>query len=168
MKVIKPTNYWRKVLILSACFVFALTSLESCKKDSTSFGLNSLNPDDLIASGGKDTFNLITYSESFDSVPTQNQSYAIVGSMHDPKTGIFKATFYSQFDYSGTLALPSGAVPIVDSVVLGLKYVTNGAYGKIDAQTFEVKRVAQELYNDSNYQISKSDSFHFLTIVFLR
>lgn len=151
MKVFKPTKNWRRVLLLSACFAFALTSLESCKKDPTSFGLDSLNPNDLIASGGKDTFNLITYSEPFDSVPTQNQSFAIVGSMHDPKTGIFKASFYSQFDYQGTLSLPNGSVPIVDSVILGFKYSSKGAYGKTNSQTFEVKRVAQQLYNDSNY-----------------
>lgn len=151
MKVFKPTNNWRRVLVLSACFVFTLTTLESCKKDPTSFGINTLNPDDLIASGGKDTFNLVTYSVPRDSIATQNQSNAILGTMHDPKTGIFKASFYSQFDFEGTLSIPSGSVATIDSVVLGLKYVTSGANGKLDAQTFEVYRVNEALYYDSNY-----------------
>ena len=150
MQVLNSLINWRKVLVLSACFVFIASSLESCKKKSSSFGNEALDPDALIASGGIDTFQLFTYSEVYDSATTQNVSYAILGNMHDPKVGIFKASFYSQFDYDGTLTTPAGPV-VVDSVILGLKYVSDGAYGQLDAQTFEVYEVSEQLNYDSDY-----------------
>lgn len=149
MKVFKTHSNWRKVSMLSACFVLALLAMSACKKQKNTVGSNLLDPETLISAGGIDTFTLVTYSVSRDSIPTQNQNYAILGSMHDPKMGIFKASFYSQFDYEGTVSLPAESVATIDSVILGLKY--SGDYGKLDEQTFEVYRVADELYYDSTY-----------------
>jgi hypothetical protein len=129
--------------------VFTAGAITSCKKKLTKTGAEVFNPDDLLAAGGVDTFSLQTFTVPRDSIVTKNQPYAVLGTMHDPKLGIMKASFVAQFDYEGTLTLPSGSVAIIDSVVLGLRYA--GKYGTLDAQTFQVYEVQDQLYNDSNY-----------------
>ena len=139
----------RKVQLLSACFVFMLLAISSCKKTNATFGASVLSPEDLLSSGATDTFNLQTYSEIADSVPTDNQAFAILGSCQDPKMGRITGSFYTQFDLVGTVAFPSGSVATIDSVVLALEY--GGFYGKQDVQTFEVFQINEDLYNDSVY-----------------
>jgi hypothetical protein len=142
-------NNWRKVVGLSACFVFALSVSVSCKKTFDTIGNGTLTPEELLASGGIDTFSINTYSTLQDSAYTSGVSNLVLGSMHDPKMGITNASFYAQFDYTGTLNQGNGGAPVLDSVVLSMKYVE--FYGKLDEITVQVHELTEEMDVDSNY-----------------
>lgn len=148
MNLKKLHNNWRKAILLSACFVFTLSILPSCKKTSSKFGTEALDINDLLASGGVDTFQLKTYSVLEDSLPTDNQIFGIFGAYHDPKLGIVNASLYTQMSISGTVTLQPGTAT-VDSVILSLNY--GGYYGKLDPQTFEVYQLQDMIYKDSTY-----------------
>ena len=148
MNLKKLNNDWRKGILLSACFVFTLSILPGCKKTSSKFGTEILDINDLLASGGKDTFQLKTYSVLEDSLPTDNQIFGVLGAYHDPKFGIVNASLYTQMSLSGSVTLPAGTATI-DSVVLSLNY--GGYYGKLDPQTFEVYQLSDTLHKDSPY-----------------
>lgn len=139
----------RRILTFSACFLFAATLGVSCKKTPAKFGTDALSPEALMASGGIDTFSLVTYSVKEDSFPTDNQLHALVGSMHDPKMGVVNAAFYTQFTFNGDLTHDVGSVPIIDSVVLSLRY--QGYYGKLTPQTFQVFEMTEAIDIDSTY-----------------
>ena len=67
---------WRKGLVLSATFLFALFLVVSCKKKDSLLGQNSLDSNELLNSGGIDTFSLNTFSIFEDSVITDNPAFA--------------------------------------------------------------------------------------------
>lgn len=140
---------WRRILSFSACFLLATAVSVSCKKTAAKFGTDALSPEDLLASGGIDTFSLKTYTVIEDSIPTDNQLHALCGSMHDPKMGIVNAGFNTQFEFPGEITHALGSVPIIDSVVLSLEYVDY--YGKLDAQTFQVFELTSDLDVDETY-----------------
>lgn len=148
MNLKKLHNNWRKGILLSACFVFTLSILPSCKKTSSQFGTEALDINDLLAAGGKDTFELKTYSVLEDSLPTDNQIFGNLGAYHDPKFGTVNASIYTQMSINGTVTLQPGTAT-VDSVVLSLSY--GGYYGKLDPQTFEVYQLADVLDKDEDY-----------------
>ncbi len=140
---------WRKILGFSACFLLTALLSVSCKKNASSFGSDALSPEELLSSGGVDTFSLVTYTKIEDSFPTDNQLNAVLGSMHDPKMGIVNAAFYTQFMYEGEITHDPGDVVLMDSVVLSLRY--SGSYGKMTPQTFQVFEVTEDLHVDSTY-----------------
>lgn len=148
MNLQKRNNNWRGAILLSACFVLTLSVLPGCKKTSSPYGSEALSVEDLLAAGGKDTFQLKTYSVLEDTLNTDNQTFATLGAYHDPKLGIVNASFYTQFTISG--AINMGNSPIVDSVVLSLNY--GGYYGKLDEQKFEVYELADELDVSADYK----------------
>lgn len=150
MNLKKLHNNWRKALLLSACFVLTLSILPSCKKTSSPFGSEALSVEDLLAAGGKDTFELNTYSVPFDTLATDNQIYGTLGAYHDPKFGIVNASIYTQLTISGAISSMGGATPTIDSVVLSLNY--GGYYGKLDPQTFEVYQLADTMDVNSVYK----------------
>jgi len=139
---------WRKGLTLSATFLLAFAVIVSCKKHTNTLGLGALDPNALLASGGTDTFKLITYSVVEDTTPTDNQVFALLGAFNDPKFGTTNASFYSQFHLANTVSF-QGETVNVDSVVLSLRY--RGYYGNLDPQTFEVYELTESLDVDSNY-----------------
>lgn len=138
---------WRRILSFSACFLLAVSV--SCKKTPAKFGTDGLSPEDLLASGGVDTFSLNTFTVTEDSIPTDNQLHALCGSMHDPKMGIVNAAFNTQFEFPGQITHDPGSVPIIDSVVFSLQYVDY--YGKLDAQTFQVFQLTDLLDVEETY-----------------
>ncbi|WP_343637243.1 DUF4270 family protein [Fluviicola sp.] len=150
MNLKKLHNNWRKGILLSACFVLTLSVLPGCKKTSSPFGSEALSVEDLLAAGGKDTFQLNTYSVPFDTLATDNQNFGTLGAYHDPKFGIVNASIYTQLTVSGAVTV--GTNPIIDSIVLSLNY--GGYYGTLDPQTFEVYQLADELDVDSVYKRS--------------
>jgi hypothetical protein len=148
MNLKKLHNNWRKAILLSACFVLTLSVLPGCKKTSSPYGTEVLDVEDLLAAGGKDTFQLKTYSVLEDTLATDNQTFATLGAYHDPKLGIVNASFYTQFTISGAINMnPS---PVVDSVVLSLNY--GGYYGKLDPQKFEVYELDEALDVTAEYK----------------
>ncbi len=140
---------WRKGLTLSATFLLALLVATSCKKETNTIGLGALDPDALLNSGGVDTFSLSTFSVAEDTMPTDNQTFGILGAYHDPKMGTFNASFYTQFHLSNTISFDPDDVPVVDSVVLSLRY--RGYYGGLDPQTFEVYELDDTMDVDRTY-----------------
>jgi len=127
---------WRKGFTLSATFLLALLVAVGCKKETNTIGLGALDPDALLESGGVDSFQLTTFTVVEDTMPTDNQTFGILGAYHDPKMGTFNASFYAQFHLSNTISFGAGDQAVVDSVVLSLRY--RGYYGELDPQTFEV------------------------------
>lgn len=144
---------WRIVTLLSACLLLTLATT-SCKKSTAQLGDGTLSPDDLLASGAIDTFSLLTYSQVEDSFQTDNQATVVLGEVHDPKFGIGNAGFYTQFNFVGDFSDPAGAIPVVDSVVLSLRYA--GYFGKLTPQTFEVHELDDTLSIGADYYTSSS------------
>lgn len=142
----------RKVSWLSATFLALLFFTVSCKKKSTSIGLDTLNNESLLHAIQVDTFSLETFTIEEDSVITDNAAYAVLGSYNDPVFGDFNADFYTQLRLSG-INPNFGDVttnPIsIDSVVLGLQYA--GFYGDYSEQTLEVYELSESIYLDSTY-----------------
>lgn len=144
---------WRIVSILSACLLLTLATT-SCKKSTTKLSDGTLSPDDLLASGAIDTFSLQTYSQVEDSFQTDNQTSVVLGEVHDPKFGISNASFYTQFNFVGDFSDAPGAIPLVDSVVLSLRYA--GYFGKLTPQTFEVHELDDTLSINADYYTSSA------------
>jgi len=143
-------NNWRKVILLSACFVFTLSILPGCKKTASNFGSEALDINDLLAAGGKDTFQLKTYSVLEDSLTTDNHIFGTIGAYHDPKLGIINTSLYAQFTIGGLTQFTGGeTLNTIDSVVLSLNY--GGYYGKLGPQTFEVYQLADTLGLTTDY-----------------
>jgi hypothetical protein len=123
----------------------------SCKKNNNLLGGNVIGQDQLLNSGGVDTFQLQTYTISEDSVLSNSPRNSLLGAYNDPEFGTFKSGFYTQIRLSG-LNPNFGSNPldiVVDSFILALEF--NGSYGPASTQTFEVYRVNERMYLDSNY-----------------
>src|SRR6218665_2310281 len=149
---------WRRIFSFSACFLLALAVSVSCKKTPSKFGTDALDPESILKSG-TDTFQLSTYTVREDSFPTDNQLNALLGVMHDPKMGITDASFYTQFTIDGNVTHNAGLVPVIDSVVLSLRY--QGYYGQLTSQTFEVHQLTDNLDIDETYY-KDSETFESL------
>lgn len=146
---------WRKGFVLSATFLFTLLFIGvSCKKDTNLLGGNVIDQNELLSSGGVDTFSLKTFTIIDDSVISNDPRYALLGNYNDPEFGPVKASFYSQIRLSG-LNPNFGTNPgdiVIDSFVLALEYA--GSYGNVSTQTFEVYRVDEKMHADSIYYSS--------------
>lgn len=141
---------WRKGLVLSATFLFAILLAVSCKKKENLIGQDHIDQNSLLESGGIDTFSLQTFSFRPDSTISDNASFALLGSYMDPEFGSVNAEFYTQFRLSGfDPDFGDLATVVVDSFVLALEYV--GQYGKSGIQTVEVHEMIDDLYIDSTY-----------------
>jgi hypothetical protein len=107
-----------------------------CKKKITQLGENVIASEDLISSGGIDTFSIETSSFRTDSIQSSNRFFGILGSCNDPEFGTINSEIYTQFrliNTSPTFDLPNITI---DSVVLSLDY--SGVYGSPGDQTIEV------------------------------
>lgn len=109
------TNSKRKVLILSVIF---FTLFFSCKKDGELYP--KFNSENLIVSF-TDTFSIKTKVMRDDSIPTLNVNTNLVGIYNDSIFGLSSASFYSEITLAGA-NVSFGSDPIIDSVVLSLKY----------------------------------------------
>jgi len=140
----------RTVQKLSATFFIGiLLAFASCKKEESSIG-DSLQGDALNVITS-DTFSLITYSEVFDSLESDETSINMLGYYNDPVFGTVDCGMVSQIRLSS--ANPSFAADIsdvvVDSVVLGLSFSGIKYYGNLtDPVTIEVHRISDDLIRD--------------------
>lgn len=157
MKLNTKFFQWRRVGLLSATFFCICFALVSCKKTDSLVGAGVY--DGLLDSDGNDTFAINTYTIAEDSIFSRNPIFAMLGSYNDPVFGKFDASFYTQVRLQ-TLTPEfevDAPVFVIDSVVLGLEHRVvadldfKGYYGKTDAQTFEVYRMNETMYNDSLY-----------------
>lgn len=141
---------WRKVIRLSATFLFLLVLAISCKKRESKVGEGALNPDEFLSSAEVDTFQLTTFSIAEDSVISDDPLYALLGSYNDPRFGTVNANFYTQLRLSGLNPNFGDLSQLsVDSVVLGLEYA--GYYGDFSPQTVEVYELTESIDTASTY-----------------
>lgn len=148
----KSTFTWRKGVFLSATFLLILAISVGCKKENSQLGQDVLAPDDLVTSGGIDTFSIFTSSFRTDSVISSNRFFGILGSCNDPEFGTVNSQIYTQFrivSLSPTFDIPNITI---DSVVLSLVY--SGLYGSTGDQTIEVFEI------DDPEQFSDTASYY--------
>lgn len=127
-------------------------------------GETTINPNELLQSGGVDTFSLTTFTYKDDTIISDNAPFAILGSYNDPAFGAFNSEIYTQFRLSG-LSPDFGALSsiIVDSFVLGLNYV--GYYGDAGVQNIEVYELLDDLHIDSTYYSFSTPATNTLNLV---
>lgn len=145
---------WRKGTVLSATFLsLILIGINSggCKKKDNLLGGKAIDQNDLLNSGGVDTFSLITYTIAEDAVYTKDPRYGLLGILNDSEFGTVDVGFYTQARLSGLNPNFGDVAGItVDSFILAMEYV--GGYGYLGSQTFEVYELDQRLYSDSAYR----------------
>lgn len=145
------TLMWRKGIALSATFFLVIFLFStSCKKKTNLLGGDVIDQNELLVSGGVDTFSFETYTIIQDSISTKNPRYALLGTYNDPAFGAYNAYFNTQFVLSG-ISPDFGDISniVIDSFILSLEYVN--MYGDISDQTIEVYQLDEMLSDDSTY-----------------
>ena len=152
MNFIFSINTLRKATLLSVVFL----TLIYCKKEDNFIG-SELQKEDLGVNK-IDDFSIITYTKEADSLRSDELSIATLGSMNDAEVGTTTSSFYTQLrlpvdnvDFAGAGLLTD---IVLDSVVLSIEY--SDYYGNLDAQTFEVYEITEDMYRDSVYYNGKS------------
>ncbi|MEN8928999.1 MAG: DUF4270 domain-containing protein [Flavobacteriales bacterium] len=138
-------------LIRKAAWLSLFVLLLNCKKDENFIG-SELQTDNLSVNQLND-FSLRTYTKKSDSLRADEISISTLGSYQDAVTGTTTSSFYTQLRIPVDNVNFSGTGPItnivLDSVVFSLQYQDH--YGSLDAQTFEVYQMNEDLFIDSNY-----------------
>jgi hypothetical protein len=147
---VKMRSAWTAIFLLG---VFVLAP--GCKKVEDDIGLSVQPEDDQLSSGIHDTLTLTTYTVKADSLRTDElASGNLLGSYVDPVFGHSAASFFAQLrmESDNVTFYPNGgsaADIVVDSIVLSL--VHDNYYGNLDAQTFRVYEVTEDMELDSAY-----------------
>ncbi len=146
MNSISSPHIIRKAIWISV-FIFAL----SCKKEDNFIGSELQNEDINVSQLSNFTIN--TYTQEADSLKADELSVSTLGSMNDAELGKTESSFFTQ------LRLPVENVDftsggslsdiVLDSIVLTLEYFDH--YGSLDAQTFEVYEITDNMDIDSTY-----------------
>lgn len=146
MNTTSSNHIIRKVLWLS---LFALVL--NCKKDENFIGTELQNEE--INVSKIDNFTIETYTTLADSLRADEISVSTLGSYNDIVTGKTTSSFFTQLRIpSDNLDFTAGGPItnlILDSVVLSLEY--QDYYGSLDAQTFEVYQMNEDMNIDSSY-----------------
>ena len=139
--------------MLSVIF-FLLFPFTACKKKDSNIGLD-VQGGEALGLNTIDTFEIRTYTEQRDSITSNLKSNDNLGSYQDPKFGKVDYGFVSQILLSSNNPNFGDVSAIsIDSVVLAMQYstLTNvSKYGYLDAQTFEVYELDQDIHLDSTY-----------------
>lgn len=136
----------RKAFVLSVLFLIVLIS---CKKNGELYPeFNNEN----LSIHFTDTLNIATTLVKDDSIPTLGVSANLLGIYNDSVFGSASASFYTEITLSGA-NVNFGTNPIIDSVVLSLKYgSTTSFYGNISTQqTVDVYRLTEKLTKSEYY-----------------
>lgn len=150
MSILNFGNYSRrKVVKLSATFLFILGVLFSCKKEENDIGLDLQE-----GSAGTvvvDTFTIDTYVDFDDSLRSTQTTKNLLGSYRDPEMGFVKTGFYTQLRLEANDPnLGTAGNIIVDSLVLALDF--DGFYGQeYYQQNIEVYRVTENMDPEADY-----------------
>lgn len=132
----------RKVVKLSALFLFLTLGVAACKKDKSNLG-DSLQSASLNTSV-TDTFTIRTTSEYIDSMPSDETTINMLGKYNDPEFGMVDCGIVTQLIPSSTNpTLGPGA--IVDSVVLSLRYDGINYYANASDITLEVLQLNEAI-----------------------
>ncbi|MBI5539532.1 MAG: DUF4270 domain-containing protein [Bacteroidia bacterium] len=153
MKSILNRNLALAISLLTVLFF-------SCQKDPTTLGLD-LQPDsDRINGISLDSSTVKAFFLKEDSLTTDERTYALLGSYFDPIFGRSDASFMTHIRLSSS-NVSFGTVPVVDSIVLYLKY--RSYYGDTNtAQTISVYEIDKDFYLDSTYYSNINPSQYIL------
>jgi hypothetical protein len=140
----------RRVMALSATFLFVFFIAIACKKDNKGLGSAVLPPGSELVSEGIDTFALETFSISVDSVQSKNPRFNLLGKYNDPEVGVVQAAFYTQLSLS-IFEPDFGDLNTIkmDSAVIAFRY--GGYYGDPSEHIFEVYELDEDLDEDEDY-----------------
>jgi len=149
----------RKAINLSAIFFLGLFVSTGCKKKEDAIGLNVQPQGDQLNVELIDTSSIITYSIKEDSLKSDElDGPRMLGTYVDPYFGKMDASIVSQIRLQSSVdfSLTSGSLDslIIDSVVMYL--ALQGSFGNLDAQTFEVYQINEDLEIDSSYYTNKT------------
>lgn len=136
------------------CAIWVLLLLPGCSKPEDDIGLGVLDPADALGTVVVDTTTVLAWSREPDPGVTSGLTRNLLGAYLDPDFGTVRAGIVAQIrlgsDNVG--AGSQGQVLDCDSVVLSLVFDANtSGYGNLDAQTFQVFRLAEDLRTDTGY-----------------
>jgi len=158
----KNSNYigLRKVSKLSAIFFLTLVVLAGCKKPELSIGLGLQSVGDQLGLTQHDTSTVIMYTVVEDSLRMDEiAGNNVIGSYLDPVFGNVHASIYSQarLEANAIDFIPSGGTlgdVVLDSMNMYLSL--DGFYGNLDAQTFTIYQINEDMFTDSAYYSNKT------------
>ncbi len=134
--------------IFSLSLIIGLVAI-ACS-DPNTIGLEVQPTSDAIIISDTSSFSWQnSYTESEDSLRTDEALNLILGEIDDSKFGVNRGSFYTQILLTENNT-NLGTGPIVDSVILSYAY--SGYYGDLDEFTsIEVNQILQDIYKDSIY-----------------
>lgn len=138
----------RRVVQLSAAFFGLVFIITACKKDETDIGsgLQDANLDAITS----DTFSILTYSEEFDSMESDETSISLLGAYNDPVFGGVNCGIVTQIvPEAFTQDFPNLTDITMDSVVLALRYSSINYYANLDEISVEVYEIDDVLQRDN-------------------
>lgn len=134
----------RKVLTLSATFFALMLTIIGCKKEETNIGSN-LDEGNLNVLT-TDTFTILTYTELYDSMESDETSVTMLGAYNDPVYGGVNCGFVTQIvPEAYTQDFPELVDLTVDSVVLALRFTSINYYANLEDLTVEVFEIDDAL-----------------------
>ncbi len=135
-------------------FLFAVAWMfSSCRNDETDIGLDLLPSNGSIYGTVADTFTVESWTIKADSTRTDSLSTNLLGAFNDPVFGKASARLYFQLQLP-EVNLTFGSAPVLDSVVLILKYGLENSVGNRDhVQKLSVYRLSEDMKpQDAYYQ----------------
>ena len=134
--------------IFSLSLIIGLVAI-ACS-DPNTIGLEVQPTSDAIIISDTSSFSWQnSYTESEDSLRTDEALNLILGEIVDSKFGVNRGSFYTQILLTENNT-NLGTSPVVDSVILSYAY--SGYYGDLEEFTsVEVNQILQDIYKDSIY-----------------
>lgn len=133
----------RKVVKLSAIFLFAIVFTVACKKDDA---LGDSLQNQSLGQHTIDTFSLITYTEEIDSMTSDETTVNMLGAYNDPVFGNVDCGFATQVRLSSVNpSLGTSGTTTVDSMVLSLRFTGINYYANLNDITVEVYEITDDL-----------------------
>lgn len=134
--------------IFSLSLIIGLVAI-ACS-DPNTIGLEVQPTSDAIIISDTSSFSWQnSYTESEDSLRTDEALNLILGEIVDSKFGVNKGSFYTQILLTENNT-NLGTSPVVDSVILSYAY--SGYYGDLEEFTsIEVNQILEDIYKDSIY-----------------
>lgn len=157
-------SFFKKITGLTSVILLAVTLILSCSKKPETIGLDLV--DSNKSDVGYDTaINVRIYSEVDDSIPTDETSLSLLGSMATSDFGRVTANFYTHLRLK-SINPDWGNNPVADSVIFTMVY--SGFYGNITtSQTVRIFEMTEgmkredTLYSNQNKAVANNELANF-------
>lgn len=138
---------WKSITLLACGVVLFWTA---CKKPTLE-GTGTI-PDTTLGLTVVDTLEILTYTETDDTVRADEQSVNILGTINDPELGTSNASIFMNFTLDRS-NIDLGSSLTADSMVLTMLYTSSTkSYGDVTVpQNISIHRVTDRMYVDSAY-----------------